>query len=313
MDVLVVGVGVIGSYTTHALCAAGNDVTVVARGAWAETLRSKGLVIRHYVQRRTTTDHPRVVEGIPRAHFDVAFSVMRQDQQLAAVSQLAGIDADLLVLVGNDMRGEEVAAKLAKEGFAGRVLFGFQSTAGNREGDHAVCVRWGATGLDVGPLHGTPSQADVELLGQVFARGAYKPRWTHDFDDWLLTHGAAVVPMALASYACGCDLHTASSELLHRMVSAQAETYGLLERLGHQILPKSDQTLFDGGIHERTWYLFVWMLAHTAIGTLCIDDHCRHAPDEMHTLMDCIEGLRAQAGDPPMPAWDALVQDADSW
>lgn len=311
MRVLVVGVGVIGSYTVHALCAAGNDVTVVARGSWAETLRSKGLVIRHYVQHRTTVDHPLVVEEIPRAHFDVAFSVMRQDQQMAAIDQLATIDADLLVLVGNNLRAEEAQEGLRTRGFGGRILFGFQSTAGNREGDHAVCVRWGATGLDVGPLHDEPVQQDVDLLDRVLT-GNYKAHWTHDFNDWLTWHATCVVPMADVSYICGCDLHQATPELLHRMIEAQAEGYRLLERLGYQILPESDQGMFDSKVKTRAWYAFVWLLAHTSIGTLCVDDHCKHAPDEMRALADGITRLRAEAPDLPMPAWDSLAQEMSS-
>lgn len=314
MRVLVIGVGVIGSYLTHALCAAGNDVTVVARGAWAETLREHGLVIHHYAQHRTTVDHPLVMDTIPAARFDVAFSVMRQDQQFAATDELAGIDAELLVLVGNDMRAEELSDQLRAAGFGGRLAFGFQSSAGYRDDSHVECVRWGATGLDVGPLTGEPEQADQQLLAQVFT-GSYRPHWTHDFGDWLLTHGAAVVPMALASYACGCNLHTASSELLHLMVAAQAEAYGLLERTGHTILPESDQTLFDGGAKQRAWYGFVWILAHTSLGTLCIDNHCKHAPDEMHALWECVEELRTQVPDSgyAMPAWDALTKQAGNW
>lgn len=67
MDVLVVGIGVIGSYLAHAACDAGNAVTVVARGRWGDTIRDRGLVIHHHVQHKTTIDHPYVVDGIPRA------------------------------------------------------------------------------------------------------------------------------------------------------------------------------------------------------------------------------------------------------
>lgn len=359
MKVLVVGIGVIGSYLTHAVCGAGNDVTVVARGAWARTLREKGLVLHHYVQHATTVDHPRVVEAVPTGeHFDVAFSVMRQDQQMAALPELATIDCDLLVLVGNNLRAGEAQDELqaAWRGSGGgiatsnpsstsaagssnavdtttsgpsraassataanrirrtpRLLFGFQSTAGNREADHVEVVRWGATGLDVGPLRGEPAQADKDLLARVFT-GKYRPHWTHDFGDWLATHATAVLPMCYVSYICGCDLHQASNALLHRMVAAQAEGYALLERLGYQILPESDQKLFDGGPREAVWYGFCWLLAHTSIGTLCVDKHAMHAPDEMKALDDAFWKLRAE-GDPdfPMLSWDALYNEMGGW
>ena len=70
MKVLVFGVGVIGGQLAHALSLSGNDVTVVARGAWAETLRQNGLCIRHYVQKTETVDHPRVLEAPDDAHYD---------------------------------------------------------------------------------------------------------------------------------------------------------------------------------------------------------------------------------------------------
>lgn len=315
MKVLVVGVGVIGSYLTHAVCEAGNEVTVVARGTWAQTLREKGLVIHHYVQHTTTTDRPRVVEAIPTGErFDVAFSVMRQNQQLAALPELATIDARVLVLVGNNMRAPEMARHLTSNGRAQHILFGFQSTAGNRETDHVDVVRWGATGLDVAPLHGEATPEEKVLLARVFTK-AYKPHWTHDFDDWLKYHAAAVIPMCYVSYICGCDLHRASNQLLHRMVAAQGEAYALLSRLGYQVLPESDRGLFDGGLPTAAWFGFCWLLAHTEIGTLCVDDHCKHAPDEMNALDNELWKLRAQAQNPdfPMPNLDGLYNEMGGW
>ena len=43
MKILVYGAGVIGGQLCHALCACGQDVSVIARNAWAETLRTEGL------------------------------------------------------------------------------------------------------------------------------------------------------------------------------------------------------------------------------------------------------------------------------
>ncbi len=64
IKVLVYGSGVIGCYLAHVLCAAGNDVTLLARGQWKEQLQQNGLRIRHHLQRKTTLDHPRVIGGI---------------------------------------------------------------------------------------------------------------------------------------------------------------------------------------------------------------------------------------------------------
>ena len=44
MKVLVYGSGVICCYLAHILCAAGNDVTLLARGQWKEQLQQNGLI-----------------------------------------------------------------------------------------------------------------------------------------------------------------------------------------------------------------------------------------------------------------------------
>lgn len=57
MKILVYGTGVIGSYLTHVLCAAGNDVALLARGSWRETLERDGLAIVHHLQKRRQNHH----------------------------------------------------------------------------------------------------------------------------------------------------------------------------------------------------------------------------------------------------------------
>ena len=84
MKILIYGAGVIGCYLTHVLCAAGNDVTLLARGIWRETLERDGLTIVHHLQKKTTNDRPRVIGALNGEHYDLVFAVM-QYQQMAAV------------------------------------------------------------------------------------------------------------------------------------------------------------------------------------------------------------------------------------
>ena len=88
MTILVFGVGAIGSLMAHYLCEAGNDVTVVARSTYEE-LSKNGLVIRHYLQKKTTVDHPRIVKEADERHYDIVFSVMQGQQQLALLPVLS--------------------------------------------------------------------------------------------------------------------------------------------------------------------------------------------------------------------------------
>lgn len=73
MKILVFGSGALGSLMIHYLCKAGNEVTVVARSTAAD-LQRNGLVIRHYLQRETTIDFPKIVETAPEdQNFDIVF------------------------------------------------------------------------------------------------------------------------------------------------------------------------------------------------------------------------------------------------
>ena len=92
MKVLVYGSGVIGCYLAHVLCAAGNDVTLLARGQWKEQLQRNGLRIRHHIQRKTTLDHPRVIGGIEEDDtYDAVFAVMPYNKMRAILEPLAAI------------------------------------------------------------------------------------------------------------------------------------------------------------------------------------------------------------------------------
>ena len=84
VKILVFGTGAIGSVMTHYLCKAGNDVTVIARSTFNE-LSKNGLVIRHYLQKKTTVDHPKVRREADDKHYDIVFSVMQGQQQLAVL------------------------------------------------------------------------------------------------------------------------------------------------------------------------------------------------------------------------------------
>ena len=81
-------------------------MTVVARSTYEE-LSKNGLVIRHYLQKKTTVDHPRIVKEADERHYDIVFSVMQGQQQLALFPVLSSLNADLLVLVGNNMETDK--------------------------------------------------------------------------------------------------------------------------------------------------------------------------------------------------------------
>ena len=63
MRILVYGAGVLGCELTHVLLQnKKNVVTLLARGEWKEMIDQKGLVIRHWAQRRTTTERVKTID-----------------------------------------------------------------------------------------------------------------------------------------------------------------------------------------------------------------------------------------------------------
>lgn len=45
------------------LCRGKNDVTILARGHWKESIDKNGLIIRHYGQLHTTVDHIKTTDS----------------------------------------------------------------------------------------------------------------------------------------------------------------------------------------------------------------------------------------------------------
>lgn len=82
MRILVYGAGVLGCELTHVLLQnKKNVVTLLARGEWKEMIDQKGLVIRHWAQRRTTTERVKTIDALaPDDFYDLVFVVVQAGQ-----------------------------------------------------------------------------------------------------------------------------------------------------------------------------------------------------------------------------------------
>ena len=78
MKILVYGAGVLGCNLAKSLLHAGKDVTLLARGKWAEEIEKNGLRIKNVLSRHTSVSHMPVVTTLaPDDLYDVIFVVMR--------------------------------------------------------------------------------------------------------------------------------------------------------------------------------------------------------------------------------------------
>ena len=318
MKILVYGSGVIGSYLTHVLCAAGNDVTVLARGKWKEQLERNGLKIRHHLQREETLDHPKVIGDIKEDdRYDAVFAVMPYNKIGAILDQLAAVNAPLVTLVGNNMSPVAMQQTILEKTVCDKqVLFGFQATAGKRDKENGmlICERAGAGMMDIGGLHSEPDPRTKVKLALIFSGTGYKLNWQPNMEAYLICHLAAIMPIGYLAYACGGDMTGSTAAQRRLMRLASREALGMLKKQGIPILPAGDEQYYLPGIKGTVMQLVYFVMAKSkTIGDLIACEHCRNASEEMEMLDRAFEEIIARSPDYPMPNWKSLKAQMPSW
>ena len=312
MKILVYGAGVLGSYLAHVLHRGGNDVTLLARGKRLQELQQNGLVIRHYIQRRTTTDMVKLTERLDaQDQYDIVFVVVQRTQLDDILPYLcANENSSLFVLVGNNPTASETLRFIQGHSQKPKnVVFGFQSSGGRRENGKVISIHVGisklAGSMTVGSLESTP--AYITLLQQSFAATHYRLNESSNMDAWLKCHVAFIMPIAFACYYSGGDLRKIAwdSRFLNKMIDCMDEAYQVIEACGYPIEPKGDQDF----VRQQRFkcLLMLRVLAATPIGKLACSDHAMAAQAEMKRLYDDFCALKKQA-QIATPAWDELAQ-----
>lgn len=113
MKILVFGAGVLGCNLANSLFKAGKDVTLLARGKWAEEIKENGLRIKNRL--------------LPSDVYDIIFVALRYTQLEAAADALRANKTKNIILVGNNVRADETAALFPEK----NVMFAFTNAAGH--------------------------------------------------------------------------------------------------------------------------------------------------------------------------------------
>ena len=314
MRVLVYGAGVIGGQIAHALCISGNEVTILARGAWAETLRRKGLRIHHYIQRTDTTDWPHVIEKLDDKEYEAVFAVMQYRQMEKILPDLAAVNSPIVVLTGNNLSAGEMEAMILKNTTVPKtVLFGFGSTAGVRQNGQLTAVHTGDGKLTIGRLHEEVPESVKTILKQLFSGSRMAVDYCDNMDAWLKYHAAFILPVVFLSYKTGCDLKKSTRAERKLLLDAAGDAYHLLMELGYPVRPKGDEKTLEPGPLRILSSFAIYIVTRTKLGALCTTDHCRNAPGEMEDLDDAFQKLRAQKPDFAMPSYDRLRNSMPAW
>lgn len=285
MKILIYGAGVLGSYAAYELKRVGHEVTILARGKRYEELKEKGLVIRHYLQRKTTVDKINVVkELLPEDKYDVTFIVMQNSQVktvLPAIS--ANVKCPLFVFVGNEDNAKEISEEIKNTSSSNpRVLFGFFSIGGRREDGKVISVHTKHPDFDIGDLEG---QNDYKLIiERIFKKTKFKVHCHANMDDFFKTHIVFIMPLAYLAYMSNCDLRKVcgNKKALNTTIDAIIEGCKVLTKLGYKIDPESSERFVKN--HRRIAYLGLKVCAATPLGRLAISDHCKSGWREMDHL-----------------------------
>ena len=306
MKILVYGAGVLGCNLARNLFHAGKDVTLLARGKWAEEIRKNGLRVKDKFSPRTSVSRIPVVTKLkPEEIYDVIFVVLRYTQLDSALDTLRANQTKNIVFVGNNVRPRALAASLPEK----NVLFAFALSAGHREPDRVVSID--LKKITIGQLPGAASNAG--LIGEIFGGTKYKVVYEPNMEDYLLCHAAFVMPAAFACYKTDGNLKKLKRDTayLERLIDANIEGYRAIRNAGHAILPKADAD-FESEKYRKNCLRFFKLMCATSLGKLCASDHAMNATDEMSALNRDIKKFFDENG-AAYPVWLALEAEAGKY
>lgn len=306
MKILILGAGVLGCNLANNLSRAGKDVTLLARGHWAEELQSKGLRIKNkFSPRMSVRRIPVITELTPNDRYDVIFAVLRYTQISSVIDALRANQTENIVFVGNNVSAAKTAALLPEK----NVMFAFTSAAGHREKDHVASVD--LQKITIGQL--SNAQSNEKLIEEIFAGTKYKITYEPNMGDYLLCHAAFIVPVTFACYKTDGDLKKlrGNTAYLNRLIDANIEGYRVIKNSGHEILPKDDEN-FEGEAYRKTCFRFFKLMCATSLGKICASDHAMNAVDEMSALnLDLKQFFDENKAE--YPVWRELEKEAGEY
>lgn len=306
MKILVLGAGVLGCNIADNFFRAGKDVTLLARGKWAEEIKNNGLRIKNKLSLSMSVSRIPVVTGLaPDDIYDVIFVAVRYTQLETVVGALNENGTKNIVFVGNNVRAEETAALLPEK----NVMFAFTNAAGHRENDRVVSADLRKT--TIGQLKNAPSAE--KLINRIFAGTKYKVFYEPNMGDYLLCHAAFVVPAVFACYKTDGSLKRVKKDnvYLNRLIDANIEGYRAIKNAGHEILPEADKN-FEGEAYRKTCFRFFKLMCATGIGKICVSDHAMNAADEMSALNRDLKKFFDENG-AEYPVWRELEAECGGY
>ena len=313
MRILIYGAGVIGSYLAHVLYSANNEVSLLARGKHKQNLDYHGLVLNHVLQRKTTCDHPKIIDHIEDEKYDLVFAAVQFGQLGSIFKDLCAVNSSVVILAGNNLGPTATRQQiLANTKYPKTVLFGFPAFGGHRENGKVSTTHMGPGSMTIG-LSGSKTPKLVRnLVERSFEGTKFELNWQDNMDEWLKCHGVFMLPMAYLSYLYRCDLRKVSSADFKLTMDAIRSGFELLESCGYELSRERLLNEASGLKGEINTCLF-HMASRTPFGKLMITDYSSGGAGEVKAMDEAFELIRSRKPGFPMPAWDELKKRLPSW
>lgn len=273
MNILVYGAGVIGSVYAARLQEAGYTVSLLARGERAVSLRAQGIVLENASTGQRTTTRVSVVEHLASTDsYDVVIVTVRLDQLTSVLPDLAANHQIPIVLfMLNNPKGMQRLEMLE----AHRVVLGFPSVGGTRQGDVIRCyiIAPRLVPMILGEPDGRVTPR-IRQLATTFKRAGFSVGLNSDMQAWLKTHALMDVGLLTAIVMTKGTSAQLGRTRKHVVMMVKAINEGLLALQAQDIpiMPFSIKVLF---LWMPRWLVVMLLqsVLQTRIAALGIDAH----------------------------------------
>lgn len=306
MRVLFFGAGALGTLFAAKLCAAGHDVSVLARGERLATITRDGLRIRQRTRGEPQTFRPEAVSQV--AHevpYNLVVVLVRRTQVDEVLRAIAAEHAgDVLVMV-NEARGYDTWRGI----LGSRLLVGFGGAIASFDAA-GVLVYDIAPGALQPTVVGEPDGRVTDRVlraASAFRDAGFPVKVRRDMEAWQRTHAAWITPFMLVSTTAARDaMALTRADRVRTWVSATREALAAVAASGTPIVPFSFRVVAAIPSAITAWFL------GCALRTRSLRDQIVASGAASADEAVALAGDLAALAQGPLPSLDVLTTEASS-
>jgi 2-dehydropantoate 2-reductase len=298
MDILIYGAGVIGSVYAARLKAAGHNVSLLARGQRAVSLRTHGIQLEDALTGQRTTTRISIVEQLAEADtYDVVLVTVRLDKLPSVLPILAANRQVPTVLF---LLSNPAGMRLFEQLDPQRVVSGFPAVGGVREGDVVRFIASRQVPTTLGEADGRVTPR-LRQLAALFKQAGFTVKLSPDIHMWLKTHAIMDIGILAAVLMAGRKSALLVRSRRHVVMFVQAMREGLLalRALGTPVTPFSLTLLFLWFPNFLT-VILIQSLLRTRLSSLGIDAHFGDDIDNIEELRLMAREIKEQLRSSPV-------------